>query len=145
MSFSSHEVNYLVYRYMKESGFHHSAFTFGYESNIIRADISPEDVANGALINIIQKGMLYSEIEKEIKEDSGHKCDYEPGVLVKSLNKMLTQCGTVTTSSPHPNPASKKKELSNESNVPALSQALSSKYASAAPLNGEKQTAPSCT
>ncbi|XP_049848435.1 F-box-like/WD repeat-containing protein TBL1XR1 isoform X1 [Schistocerca gregaria] len=143
MSFSSHEVNYLVYRYMKESGFHHSAFTFGYESNIIRADISPEDVANGALINIIQKGMLYSEIEKEIKEDSGHKCDYEPGVLVKSLNKMLTQCGTVTTSSPHPNPASKKKELSNESNVPALSQALSSKYASAAPLNGEKQTAPS--
>jgi len=32
MSISSDEVNFLVYRYLQESGFHHAAFTFGYES-----------------------------------------------------------------------------------------------------------------
>ena len=32
MAISSDEVNFLVYRYLQESGFHHSAFAFGYES-----------------------------------------------------------------------------------------------------------------
>ena len=31
MSISSDEVNFLVYRYLQESGFSHTAFTFGYE------------------------------------------------------------------------------------------------------------------
>lgn len=34
MSFSSDEVNYLVYRYLQESGFTHSAYVFGMESHV---------------------------------------------------------------------------------------------------------------
>eukprot|EP01045_Picozoa_sp_COSAG04_P057759 COSAG04_NODE_27705_length_280_cov_1.149171_1_plen_71_part_01 len=31
---TSEDLNYLIYRYLQESGFNHSAFTFGYESFI---------------------------------------------------------------------------------------------------------------
>lgn len=34
MSFNSDEVNYLVYRYLQESGFAHSAYVFGIESHV---------------------------------------------------------------------------------------------------------------
>lgn len=44
MSFSTDEVNFLVYRYLQESGFCHSAFVFGQESHISQSNI------NGALV-----------------------------------------------------------------------------------------------
>ena len=34
MSLASDEMNYLVYRYLLESGFTHSAFAFGHESRV---------------------------------------------------------------------------------------------------------------
>ena len=40
MSISSDEVNYLVYRYLQESGFTHAAYTFGYESFIAKTSIA---------------------------------------------------------------------------------------------------------
>lgn len=89
MSFTSDEVNYLIYRYLKESGmfssksceiflhlegFTHSAFAFGHESNIIKHDVNPTDIPTGSLINIIQKGLLYQEIESEIKNENAKVC-----------------------------------------------------------------------
>jgi len=68
MSITSDEVNYLIYRYLKESGFEHSAFTFGYESNVVKADINPADVPPGTLINFIQKGLQYLEVETHVKD-----------------------------------------------------------------------------
>ena len=44
MSFSTDEVNFLVYRYLQESGFSHSAYVFGQESHISQSNI------NGALV-----------------------------------------------------------------------------------------------
>ena len=55
MSFSSDEVNFLVYRYLQESGFDHSAFTFGAESLIAQSNINGALVPSCALTSIIQK------------------------------------------------------------------------------------------
>ena len=44
MSISSDEVNYLVYRYLQESGFTHAAYTFGYESYIQKTSIAGTDL-----------------------------------------------------------------------------------------------------
>ena len=44
MSYSTDELNFLVYRYLQESGFCHSAFVFGQESHISQSNI------NGALV-----------------------------------------------------------------------------------------------
>ena len=56
MSFSSDEVNFLVYRYLQESGFSHSAYTFGIESHISQSNINGALVPPAALLSIIQKG-----------------------------------------------------------------------------------------
>uniref|UniRef100_A0A914D8B0 LisH domain-containing protein n=1 Tax=Acrobeloides nanus TaxID=290746 RepID=A0A914D8B0_9BILA len=63
MTFSSDEVNFLVYRYLEESGFHHSAYLFGTESNVFNAGIDATMVPKGALLSIIQKGIFFTEAE----------------------------------------------------------------------------------
>lgn len=76
MTFNSDEVNYMVYRYLEESGFHHSAYTFGMESNVFNAGIDGTLLPRGALISIMQKGIFFAEAElfnliNEVTEDGG--------------------------------------------------------------------------
>ncbi|CAK8681562.1 unnamed protein product [Clavelina lepadiformis] len=69
MSITSDEVNFLVYRYLQESGFQHSAFVFGLESHISQSNINGALVPPAALISIMQKGLQYVEAEISIDED----------------------------------------------------------------------------
>uniref|UniRef100_A0A671Q295 F-box-like/WD repeat-containing protein TBL1XR1-B n=1 Tax=Sinocyclocheilus anshuiensis TaxID=1608454 RepID=A0A671Q295_9TELE len=69
MSITSDEVNFLVYRYLQESGFSHSAFTFGIESHISQSNINGTLVPPAALISLLQKGLQYVEAEISINED----------------------------------------------------------------------------
>ncbi|CAM4599600.1 hypothetical protein PO909_032918 [Leuciscus waleckii] len=69
MSITSDEVNFLVYRYLQESGFSHSAFTFGIESHISQSNINGTLVPPAALISVLQKGLQYVEAEISINED----------------------------------------------------------------------------
>lgn len=94
MSFSSDEVNFLVYRYLQESGklrmcalfyaslstnhnvcthffigFTHSAFVFGIESHISQSNINGALVPPAALLTILQKGLLYTEVEWSVGDD----------------------------------------------------------------------------
>jgi transducin (beta)-like 1 len=70
MSFTSDELNYLIYRYLKEAGFEHSAFTFGNESRVAvdRISVAPSDVIPGTLVYVVQKGLQYLEVESTIGE-----------------------------------------------------------------------------
>lgn len=92
MSFSSDEVNFLVYRYLQESGelkckqtppirftndkfltgFLHSAYMFGIESHISQSNINGALVPPAALLSIIQKGLQYTEAEISVGEDGMH-------------------------------------------------------------------------
>jgi hypothetical protein len=49
MSVSSDEVNLLVYRYLLESGFGHSAFTFANESGVAKSPLANSDVPQVSL------------------------------------------------------------------------------------------------
>lgn len=51
------------------SGFHHSAYTFGIESHISQSNINGALVPPAALLNILQKGLQYTEAEITIGED----------------------------------------------------------------------------
>lgn len=77
MSLTSDEVNYLVYRYLQESGFVHSAFTFVYESMLGKTNIRNGDrsIPPGALISFLQKGLQYVGVEESLHRESkkGHK------------------------------------------------------------------------
>ena len=68
MSITSDEVNFLVYRYLQESGFTHSSFVFFNESTIPRTNINGANVPPGALISLIQRGLQYKEMETHLKE-----------------------------------------------------------------------------
>ncbi|RLN38328.1 hypothetical protein BBJ28_00017432 [Nothophytophthora sp. Chile5] len=81
MAITSDEVNFLVYRYLQESGrcvwwvrvvllgFLHSAFTFAYESQLAKSSVISTDLPPGALVSFLQKGLQYVGIEAHINED----------------------------------------------------------------------------
>lgn len=73
---SSDEVNFLVYRYLLESGFSHSAFTFAHESLTARSVVADAEVPPGALVSFLQKGLQYVEVESHLQEDGTERpCD----------------------------------------------------------------------
>ncbi|EEF37441.1 WD40 repeat-containing protein HOS15 isoform X2 [Ricinus communis] len=63
---TSSELNYLVFRYLQESGFTHSAFALGYEAGINKCTIDGNMVPPGALITFVQKGIQYLEMEANL-------------------------------------------------------------------------------
>uniref|UniRef100_A0ACD5XLS1 Uncharacterized protein n=2 Tax=Avena sativa TaxID=4498 RepID=A0ACD5XLS1_AVESA len=60
---TSEELNFLVFRYLQESGFVHAAFTLGYEAGIHKGGIDGNVVPPAALITVVQKGLQYIELE----------------------------------------------------------------------------------
>ncbi|KAL6841150.1 hypothetical protein ACP4OV_029119 [Aristida adscensionis] len=66
---TSAELNFLVFRYLQESGFIHAAFTLGYEAGIHKGGIDGNAVPPGALIAIVQKGLQYIELEANTDEN----------------------------------------------------------------------------
>ncbi|CAH1971194.1 unnamed protein product [Acanthoscelides obtectus] len=85
MSFSSDEVNFLVYRYLQESGFQHSAYTFGIESHISQSNINGALVPPAALLSILQKGLQYTEAEISIGEDGTEQRSVESLSLIDAV------------------------------------------------------------
>ncbi|KAL2926740.1 WD40 repeat-containing protein HOS15, partial [Bienertia sinuspersici] len=65
-SMTSVELNYLIFRYLQESGFTHSAFALGYEAAINKCPIDGNLVPPGALITFVQKGLQYLEMEANL-------------------------------------------------------------------------------
>ncbi|KAG6595006.1 WD40 repeat-containing protein HOS15-like isoform X1 [Cucurbita moschata] len=68
-SITSVELNYLVFRYLQESGFIHSAFALGYEAGINKCPIDGNLVPPAALITVVQKGLQYLEMEANLSNN----------------------------------------------------------------------------
>ncbi|XP_057301743.1 F-box-like/WD repeat-containing protein ebi isoform X2 [Hydractinia symbiolongicarpus] len=79
MSILSDEVNFLVYRYLQESGYQHSAYSFGIESHVVQSNINGSLVPPGALVNILQKGIQFIE---------GELCINDDGSLIDNLDSL---------------------------------------------------------
>lgn len=83
MSITSDELNFLVYRYLHESGFRHAAFTFGQESLVAKSNIGTK-VAPGELVNLVQKGIMYAELEQSVADDGTDVDNAKPYSLLQS-------------------------------------------------------------
>mmetsp|Transcript_4411 Transcript_4411/g.15337 ORF Transcript_4411/g.15337 Transcript_4411/m.15337 type:complete len:518 (-) Transcript_4411:39-1592(-) len=90
MTITSQEINYLVMRYLQESGFRNTAFTFSYESLLHETAerINGADVPPGALISVIQKGLQYLELEANLNA-SGSEVEGEFALLAS--HELLTK------------------------------------------------------
>lgn len=113
MSLSSDEVNYLIYRYLQESGFQHSAFSFGAESLISNSNINGSQVPPGSLISYLQKGLQYKEIETHLGESGTEVLCEEPFNL---LTPHICSVKKKSQNSENVNSQTKKKEKEVESN-----------------------------
>lgn len=69
-SISADEVNFLIRRYLQESGFHHTAYMFNSESLLDQTGLTNIEIPPQSLITILKKGMLYMQLEKAINEQS---------------------------------------------------------------------------
>jgi transducin (beta)-like 1 len=86
MSILSDELNYLVYRYLQESGFQHSAFIFAVESNVMTSNINGSQVPPGALVAAVQKGLQYVQAEIGMSEDGNTIEETKPVSLIHSVS-----------------------------------------------------------
>ncbi|KAF5834951.1 WD40-repeat-containing domain protein [Dunaliella salina] len=68
---TSDHINYMVFRYLQEAGFTHTAFNFAHESGVTSAPVDPNNVAPGTLIALVQKGMQYLELEANVDGQDG--------------------------------------------------------------------------
>ena len=79
MSFSTDEVNFLVYRYLQESGFSHSAYVFGQESHISQSNI------NGALVPPRSVGLYCTIIRAAFGRKHQLKGQFESNLVTSHL------------------------------------------------------------
>ncbi|KAK2948196.1 hypothetical protein BLNAU_16905 [Blattamonas nauphoetae] len=83
------ELNYLIYLYMVENGFSHTAFTFANESLCLVNDIKDVSVPPARLIHLLQKGLSYMEIEQHINSDGTESPCTEPfNILTEHVCKV---------------------------------------------------------
>ncbi|KAJ1720696.1 hypothetical protein LPJ53_004711 [Coemansia erecta] len=82
MVLKSEDVNYLVYRYLKESGFLHSSYIFQFESQIYQNERENPNVEPGSLIRVLQKGLQYMDVETHLNEDGTARLCTAPFSLV---------------------------------------------------------------
>ncbi|XP_024165370.1 WD40 repeat-containing protein HOS15 isoform X1 [Rosa chinensis] len=77
ISINSTELNYLVFRYLHESGFTHSAYAFGFEAGINKSTVDGNLVPPGALVTFLQKGLQFLELEADLGNDLQSDADME--------------------------------------------------------------------
>lgn len=72
MCVSSEEINLLVQHYLQELGYDHAAFAFGCESKIPTKEIASQEIPPGALVYLVQKGIMYAQMEAAADEASSN-------------------------------------------------------------------------
>ncbi|ODQ74536.1 hypothetical protein LIPSTDRAFT_62549 [Lipomyces starkeyi NRRL Y-11557] len=91
MSISSKELNYLIWRYLQESGFSHATYAFQHETEADRLEEKYGPVTPmGLLVSVFQKGLHYMEIESLLNPDGTERQNPEPfslfsGAIANSL------------------------------------------------------------
>jgi WD40 repeat protein len=63
LGYKNEELDLLIFFYLQECGYYHSAFTFSCESDINLIEQKENIIPPGLLVSIYQRGLLYSDIE----------------------------------------------------------------------------------
>jgi transducin (beta)-like 1 len=112
MCMTSDEINYLVYRYLQESGFEHTAFVFNLESHTNSCNIDGTLVPPGALISILQKGLQFVQAEISLSDDGLIATDSDSLSLIEAVIPDIYGISSRTMT----NAAPKSYEIDNNEN-----------------------------
>ncbi|OHT13581.1 F-box-like/WD repeat-containing protein TBL1XR1-B [Tritrichomonas foetus] len=92
MAISMDDVNTLIWRYLSESGFQHSAFIFQSESMVKSSDSFVSQIPSGSLISLLQKSLLYMKLEKIVKtakNDPNHSLHNQISEIEKNFPDLV--------------------------------------------------------
>ncbi|TDL28350.1 WD40 repeat-like protein [Rickenella mellea] len=64
------EVNHLIYAYLRDSGFEHTAFTLRTEGQLDRSHLFNRHIPRGELVELLSKSLLYVEVETHWRGDT---------------------------------------------------------------------------
>ncbi|KAK9475642.1 hypothetical protein V1514DRAFT_287112, partial [Lipomyces japonicus] len=79
MSFTSAELNYLIWRYLQESGLATSTYAFQGETSAHALDQKyGQNTPVGTLVNVIQKGLQYMAVESSLNLDGSENLNAGP-------------------------------------------------------------------
>jgi hypothetical protein len=89
-----------TYRYMQESGFVHSAFSFSHESMLGRTSLRSADktLPPGALITFLQKGLQYVGIEESLQQQNASNPTAATMDMTTNQNQNASNTNTTTSS-----------------------------------------------
>lgn len=134
MSLTSEELNLLIFHYLQESGFTHSAFVFR-EETLRHYEPAGLKVPLGALVSVVQKGLQYMEVEAHLNENGEeincsapftilgeHQCEIQPEI---ELDEPFSRPRKVAKTSESPAPTPSK--LNGEALMPLAGEALVAK------------------
>ncbi|EAX92818.1 hypothetical protein TVAG_448150 [Trichomonas vaginalis G3] len=91
MTISSSEINILIQRYFQELGYDHSAFAFGSESKIPQHPVAEKQIPAGSLIYLIQKGIMFAQIDSAAHEIAEQENDSQFGEQINYLRANFRQ------------------------------------------------------
>lgn len=104
LQITAEEINFIIYQYLQESGFSHSAYTFGKESNIIENKYRHFHIPAGMLIVFLEKALTLIHIETHYNEGEDMVVCNEPFSLLNPHH-----CSTITSI--------KKPGVPNQANI----------------------------
>ena len=98
---SSDELHLLVFRFLQESGFDHTAYVFANESMLGSSSVATADIPCGALISFLHKGLLFEQLEREIEEPKRVRLSqtHSPNDIVISQSTAETENNSQQSSS----------------------------------------------
>ncbi|KAG8689504.1 hypothetical protein FRC08_010918 [Ceratobasidium sp. 394] len=105
LNISSDEVNCLINSYLNDSGFQHTAFCLRQEA---RLDVSPNakvHIPRGGLVTLLQKALLYIEVETHWRRDPKASACSSPFSL---LSSHVCSSSSITPASPGSTPRGEK-------------------------------------
>jgi transducin (beta)-like 1 len=92
LQITAEEINFILYQYLQESGFSHSAYTFGKECNIIENKFRHFHIPAGMLIIFLEKALSLIHIETHFNDGDDMIVCNEPFTLLNPHH-----CSTVST------------------------------------------------
>ena len=134
LQITAEEINFILYQYLQESGFSHSAYTFGKESNIIENKYRHFHIPAGMLIVFLEKALTLIHIETHYSEGDNMIVWNEPFSLLNPHH-----CSTVVSVKKPgvPNPANIRSGITSEDQNPLESIINNQGYPGSNDMNRE--------
>jgi len=119
VSITSAELNYLIFRYLQESGFTHAAFALGYEAGITKSTVDGNLVPPGALVTFVQKGIQYLELEANLScSDTEMEDDFSFLQPLDLITKDVYELRKIIKEKKENLQQDKQREIDKDSNEP---------------------------